>query len=58
MLARTSRMGRINPEGAPFKSALSEKEYCVLAMQIGKLLNPFQFKQRFNNKLKLNYTLI
>ena len=29
--ARTSRMGRMKPLGAPFFSATSEKEYCAQA---------------------------
>jgi hypothetical protein len=30
--ARTSRMGRVNPEGAPFKAGSDVKERWVLAM--------------------------
>src|SRR5579862_3018352 len=33
---RTSRTGRLNPEGAPFRSGSAEKLYWVLAMQTGR----------------------
>ncbi len=44
MLALTSLIGSIKPDGAPFNSALSENEYCVLAIQIGKSLKPLNFQ--------------
>ena len=42
-LARISLMGTMKSVGAPFNLASWEKEYCVLAMQIGKLANPYIF---------------
>jgi hypothetical protein len=36
--ARTSRIGTTKPRGAPLRSALCEKERCVLAMQMGRSL--------------------
>ena len=34
----TSLIGKLCPEGAPFKFGSVEKLYCVLATQIGSLL--------------------
>jgi hypothetical protein len=39
-LARISRIGRVNPVGAPFLVASCEKEYCVLAIQMGSPAKP------------------
>ena len=38
--ALTSRIGRMNPVGAPLMEGSEVKEYCVLAMQMGKSLKP------------------
>jgi len=38
--ARTSRMGRTNPVGAPLMEGSAVKEYWVFAMQMGRLLKP------------------
>jgi hypothetical protein len=40
--ALTSRIGRMNPVGAPLRDGSELKEYWVLAMQMGKLLKPWR----------------
>lgn len=40
ILALTSLIGNTKPVGAPFSEALSENEYWVFAMQIGRPENP------------------
>lgn len=50
MLALTSRIGKMKPDGAPFKSGLSENEYWVFDMQIGRSLKPLIEK---NQTIKL-----
>ena len=39
-LARTSRIGRVKPVGAPFNDGSCENDKWVLAMQIGRSLKP------------------
>ena len=39
-LALTSRIGRVNPVGAPFREGSCDNDKCVFAIQIGKLLKP------------------
>ena len=40
-LALTSRIGTINPVGAPFNEGSCDNDRCVLAMQTGRLLKPY-----------------
>mmetsp|Transcript_15187 Transcript_15187/g.37831 ORF Transcript_15187/g.37831 Transcript_15187/m.37831 type:complete len:484 (-) Transcript_15187:508-1959(-) len=40
--ARTSLMGRVKPEGAPLALGSWLNEYCVLAMQMGRLWKPMR----------------